>query len=209
MALSLSGGEVKAGPVSAPILPLAILGIGMYLAWFGIHYWARGGWPTAPVKSVLQGKGLPDPGASTQLTNAQLTADVASVTNAQNVAGATEGKPTGSGPSVSGSYDTNTLGQLWVSQGGASSTAFIAANVAMAESSGNAAATSSNPDGGTNVGLWQLDTPGGVGAGYTVEQLKDPATNARITIMHTANGTNWSQWADSVVVNGVYVGPKV
>jgi len=58
------------------------------------------------------------------------------------------------------------------------------------------------------VGLWQLDTKG-VGSGYTVAQLQDPATNARITIMHTANGTVWTEWADSVVKNGVYVGPKV
>lgn len=76
----ISGGELKAGPVSAPIVPLALLGIGLYLTWFGVHYWARGGWPTAPVKSVLQGKGLPDPGSNPGITTAQLTADVSSAT---------------------------------------------------------------------------------------------------------------------------------
>jgi len=69
----------------------------------------------------------------------------------------------------------------------------VAAAVAMQESSGRTGVTSPNPDGGTNVGLWQLDTKG-VGAGHTVEQLQDPATNARITIMGSANGTNWSHW---------------
>ena len=34
----------------------------------------------------------------------------------------------------------------------------IAVAVAMAESTNNPDATSSNPDGGTNVGLWQIDT---------------------------------------------------
>ena len=35
---------------SANILPLALIGIGGYLTWFAVHYWARGGWPTAPVR---------------------------------------------------------------------------------------------------------------------------------------------------------------
>lgn len=203
---------IKTPVGNAPVIPVAMIITGFYLAWFGVHYWRRDvKWPSDPVKSILQGKGLPAAGDAPQpygqiLKSSELTASQ----NAQNVAGATTGQPTGPGPTVSGNYDTNTLGQLWVSQGGSSSTAFEAANVAMAESSGDPNATSNNPvGGGTNVGLWQLETPGGVGQGYTVEQLKDPATNARITILHTSNGTNWSQWADSVVVNGVYIGPKV
>lgn len=69
------------------------------------------------------------------------------------------------------------------------------AAIAMAESSGVATATSSNPDGGTNVGLMQLDTPGGEGAGYTVAQLKDPTTNLRVALARSNKGTNWSHWA--------------
>jgi hypothetical protein len=64
----------------------------------------------------------------------------------------------------------------------------------MQESSGNAAVTSSNPDGGVNVGLWQLDTRG-KGAGYSVAQLQDPNTNARVTVFATRNGRDWSAWA--------------
>ena len=56
----------------------------------------------------------------------------------------------------------------------------MAVAVALAESGGDPDQTSSNPDGGTNVGLFQLDTPGGVGAGHTVSQLKAPALNAQI-----------------------------
>jgi hypothetical protein len=44
----------------APVIPVAVLGIGAYLAWFGVHYWRSDvKYPTDPVKAVLQGKGLP------------------------------------------------------------------------------------------------------------------------------------------------------
>jgi hypothetical protein len=82
---------------------------------------------------------------------------------------------------------------LWTGNGGSPATAAVAAAIAEAESSGRTQVTSANPDGGTNVGLWQLDTKG-AGAGHTVEQLQDPATNARVTIMKSANGTNWNAW---------------
>jgi hypothetical protein len=192
---------------SAPLIPVVLIGIGAYLAWFGIHYWdTNTKWPTDPVKAVLTGKPLPTPAGQTPAAsdpNAQPTADQTAAAGG----GANTG-PAGTAPDVSGTYSLEELQTLWISQGGSGQTAFEAANVAMAESGGRPAVTSSNPDGGTNVGLWQLDTKG-VGAGYTIEQLSDPATNARITVMHTANGTNWSEWADSVVVGGHYVGPSV
>lgn len=202
MAGDVPGGEVHAGPVSVPVIPLLLSGIGVYLCWFAVHYWGSDTrWPTDPVKALLQGKPLP-PATGQQ---------PAALTAAQVESGVLYSNPVGtavSAPSHAGAYDLASLQALWTSQGGSPATAFIAANVAMAESSGNPAVTSSNPDGGTNVGLWQLDTRG-VGAGWTVEQLQDPATNARITVLHTANGTNWSQWADAVVHNGVYTGPAV
>ena len=39
--VTISGGDVRAGPVSAPVIPLLLIGIGGYLAWFGIHYCGR------------------------------------------------------------------------------------------------------------------------------------------------------------------------
>lgn len=92
-------------------------------------------------------------------------------------------------------YNHASLITLWQQAGGSSATANNAACHAMQESSGNPKVTSSNPDGGTNVGLWQLDTPGGVGAGYSIAQLQNPLLNAQITVRATNNGTNWSQWA--------------
>lgn len=101
------------------------------------------------------------------------------------------------GATLPGAGSTFTAGQLqllWTQNGGAADQAQNAACHAIQESSGNSRATSSNPDGGTNVGLWQLDTKG-VGAGYTVAELMDPGTNARLTVLGTRNGTDWSDWA--------------
>jgi hypothetical protein len=93
-----------------------------------------------------------------------------------------------------GRYDMSSLEALWEQAGGSPSTAVNAACHGMQESSGNPGSSSPNPDGGTNYGLWQLDTRG-KGAGYSPGQLEDPLTNARITVAATGDGTNWSSWA--------------
>ncbi len=97
-------------------------------------------------------------------------------------------------PSPAGHYSHAQLVSLWISAGGSAASANNAACHALQESSGDPAATSSNPDGGTNVGLWQLDTRG-KGAGYSVAQLQNAMTNARITVLATRNGSDWSAWA--------------
>lgn len=111
---------------------------------------------------------------------------------------ATGTAPTASGPGVTnptaGTWTHGGLMNLWIMNGGSAGTANNAACHAIQESSGNASVTSTNPDGGTNVGLWQLDTKG-VGAGYSVAELQNPNTNARIAIKGSNNGTNWSAWA--------------
>ncbi len=91
-------------------------------------------------------------------------------------------------------YGKTELVALWTSNGGSAGTADVAQAVAQAESSGNPHAVSQNPDGGTNVGLWQLDTKG-KGAEYTVPQLLDPATNAKVAVSGSGNGKDWSAWA--------------
>lgn len=85
---------------------------------------------------------------------------------------------------------------LWLVSGGSISSAADALARALSESSGNTSVTSSNPDGGTNVGLYQLDTKG-VGSGYSVAQLQNPYLNTQITVKATGNGSNWSAWADN------------
>ncbi len=56
-----SSTRVKLNFGEGPVLPLFMIGTGMYLAWFGVHYWRSDvKWPTDPVKALLQGKSLPD-----------------------------------------------------------------------------------------------------------------------------------------------------
>jgi hypothetical protein len=93
-----------------------------------------------------------------------------------------------------GSYSHAQVMSLWTSLGGSQATANNAACHAMQESSGNPRATSSNPDGGENVGLFQLDTKG-VGAGQSVTALQNAENNTRITIAATKNGADWSEWS--------------
>ncbi len=176
-----------------PVIPVAVVVAGAYLAWFGVHYWRTDvSWPSDPVKAVLTGKALP---AATKDGEALLTTSVAG-----------PGKQAGSEaaaaiPAAGGPLDKAQLIALWTANGGNPASANTAAAVAMAESSGRPGATSDNPDGGVNVGLWQLDTKG-VGTGYTITQLADPATNARVTVMGSTNGTNWSAW--QTYVQGTY-----
>jgi hypothetical protein len=132
----------------------------------------------ASLKSVISGKGLTtSPGSN-----------------------GTAPAPTGTGITPPGTpaggyYSTAQLQSLWVLAGGSQASKVNAACHAMQESGGDPLVTSPNPDGGTNVGLWQLDTPGGEGAGYTVAELQVPLTNARVTVERTSDGANWSAWA--------------
>lgn len=93
----------------------------------------------------------------------------------------------------------STLQLLARSAGWTGMDVYRAVAVALAESSGDPNVTSANPDGGTNVGLWQLDTKG-VGAGYTVRQLQDPLTNASVAWRGwNADGNTFTkQWATAV-----------
>lgn len=93
-------------------------------------------------------------------------------------------------------YSFNALVLLANVAGWSGLDAKAAACVALAESSGNPSAVSANPDGGQNVGLMQLDTPGGVGAGYTVSQLKNPATNMAVAYQGwKRDGNSFKEWA--------------
>lgn len=86
------------------------------------------------------------------------------------------------------------LEALWIKAGGPAARAPVAAAVAMAESGGRTEVTSANPDGGVNVGPWQLDTKG-KGAGKTIAQLQDPLTNAQLAVQGSSGGSDWSAWA--------------
>lgn len=176
---------------SAPVLPVMIMGLGAYLTWFGVHYWRSDtAWPSDPIKAVLTGKPIPVPDRSSG--EAAIAGLVAGAQGSVTETGSAIGHSPGAGPTAA-VMTKEQIKALWTGNGGSPGTAAVAAAIAEAESSGRTQVTSPNPDGGTNVGLWQLDTKG-AGAGHTVEQLQDPATNARVTIMKSANGSNWGPW---------------
>lgn len=138
----------------------------------------------------------------TDLFKGQLdSTDEEPITVPDSGSGASSGGYTGVVPgsdySVSGAYSTADLEKLWTQNGGPSDTAAFAASVAVSESSGSATVTSGNPDGGTNVGLWQLDT-NGVGSGHSVSQLQNADLNAAITVAATKGGIDWTEWGDPV-----------
>jgi hypothetical protein len=166
---------------------LAYTAIGGIVLWSGI----TGTSLTTTFKGILAGK------APTADEESIDTSSSAAAATAANSASGTTSATAASAPAGSASYTGSALQALWTSNGGAQNTAAMAEAVAMAESGGSATVTSSNPDGGTNVGVFQLDTRG-VGSGYTVAQLQNANTNTRITVMATNNGRNWSEWGDPV-----------
>lgn len=93
------------------------------------------------------------------------------------------GSSTGNWPS--GHYSCSRLESLWISQGGNPSRAFMAAEIARAESGGNSNAISPTAD----YGLWQINR----WAWGSLASL-DPVSNARAAIRISANGSNWSPW---------------
>lgn len=101
-----AGPGVRTPVGDAPVIPVVVLGTGMYLAWFGVHYWRSDvRWPTDPVKAVLQGKGLPSPAGTPTDAEAALTAQLQQAATAQAELNAAAG---GATPSVS---NPNALGQ--------------------------------------------------------------------------------------------------
>jgi LysM repeat protein len=99
----------------------------------------------------------------------------------------------GSG-SLSGTLGCSGLEQLWDAAGGNPSHAFMAAEIAMAESGGNQYALSPTDD----FGYWQINASNGSLATYSA------LGNARSAIILSDNGTNWSPW--TTYTAGLYAG---
>jgi LysM repeat protein len=97
-------------------------------------------------------------------------------------------------PASGGMYSCSALEQLWEQAGGSSAHAFMAAEIAMAESGGNANAISPTND----FGLWQIN--GSNGALATL----NPLQNAKSAIALSGNGTNWGPW--TTYHSGAYSG---
>lgn len=173
--------DTKVSPVA-----LGAVAAGVVLVYSGI----KGYSVTATLTDIIRGKNPLTQAQTTPITTPE-TAGAASTSTGSG--GSVAGVQASALPSA-GTYDHDQLMALWQQAGGSAATANNAACHAIQESSGNPQVTSANPDGGTNVGLWQLDTKG-VGAGYSVAELQNALNNARVAVFGSHNGTNWSDWA--------------
>ncbi len=104
----------------------------------------------------------------------------ASTTTTAGVGGVSSG-------TLSGTLSCSGLESLWESQGGNPSAAFMAAEIATAESSGQQYSTDRDGNGTVDRGYWQINS---IWPGSTY----DPAGNARAAVAISKNGTDWSPW---------------
>jgi len=96
---------------------------------------------------------------------------------------------------LSGNLSCSGLEALWEAAGGSKGEAFIAAEIAMAESGGRQFAHSPTND----FGYWQIN--GGHGPAMATY---DPLGNARAAIAISSNGSNWRPW--TTYTSGAYHG---
>lgn len=99
-----------------------------------------------------------------------------------------------SGASLGGTLGCSGLERLWIAAGGNAGSAFIAAEIAMAESGGNQYALSPTND----YGYWQINGSHGSLATYNA------IGNARAAIIISGNGSNWGAW--TTYNTGAYIG---
>lgn len=95
---------------------------------------------------------------------------------------------------LSGTLSCSGLEELWEDAGGSHAEAFMAAEIAMAESSGRQFAT--GPFG--ERGYWQINPNHGSLSTY------DPLGNAKAAIVISDNGANWHPW--TTFLTGAYRG---
>jgi hypothetical protein len=87
-----------------------------------------------------------------------------------------------------GSKDCAQLEQLWDAAGGNPSRAFMAAEIATAESSGQQYATLVDSNGTVDRGYWQVNSIWGPLSTY------DAYGNARAAVSISHDGTDWTPW---------------
>jgi LysM repeat protein len=102
---------------------------------------------------------------------------------------------TSSASQLSGTLSCSGLEALWEAAGGSHAEAFMAAEIAMAESGGNQYALSPTDD----YGYWQINASHGP-ALATFNAIG----NAKAAIAISSDGTNWDPW--TTYVDGAYAG---
>jgi LysM repeat protein len=96
---------------------------------------------------------------------------------------------------LTGTLSCSGLEALWEAAGGSQAEAFIAAEIAMAESGGNQFALSPTDD----YGYWQIN-----GSHGPAEATFDPVGNAKAAVAISGNGSDWLPW--TTYVTGAYQG---
>jgi LysM repeat protein len=96
--------------------------------------------------------------------------------------------------SLSGTLSCPGLEELWEQGGGSQAEAFMAAEIAMAESSGQQFATGAAGE----RGYWQINPDHGPLSTY------DPLGNAKAAVIISDDGTNWTPW--TTFTSGAYHG---
>jgi LysM repeat protein len=96
---------------------------------------------------------------------------------------------------LSGNLGCSGLEALWEAAGGSHAEAFMAAEIAMAESGGRQYALSPTND----YGYWQIN-----GSHGAAEATFNPIGNAKAAIAISSNGSNWRPW--TTYVTGAYSG---
>ena len=102
---------------------------------------------------------------------------------------------TSSASKLSGNLSCSGLEALWEAAGGSHAEAFMAAEIAMAESGGRQYAYSPTND----YGYWQIN-----GSHGPAQATFNPMGNARAAIAISSNGSNWRPW--TTYVTGAYRG---
>ena len=113
---------------------------------------------------------------------------------ARKTGGSAEGGGVVVQKTAAGDYSCSGLEKIWEEAGGSPAHAFMAAEIARAESGGNPNAISPTDD----FGLWQIN--GSNGALATLNVLG----NARSAIILSDNGSNWNAW--TTYHSGAYSG---
>jgi len=90
----------------------------------------------------------------------------------------------GATTTAAGTYSCRGLESLWEQAGGSAGDAFMAAEVAMAESGGDPNAISPTAD----YGLWQIN------ASHGAEATLNPQGNAEAAVAISSDGSDWGAW---------------
>jgi hypothetical protein len=162
----------------------------MYTVKAGDTLWGIVGnrWPTVCEQNHIRDCNLIYPGEAIDVSG------VSTISYRSDTGDSDNSVSSGVSRGISGTLGCSGLETLWINAGGNPGAAFIAAEIAMAESGGQQYAT--GPAG--EEGYWQINPVNGSLATY------DAYGNARSAIVLSLNGTDWSAW--TTYTSGAYLG---